>query len=316
MTTLERLEQWRRTGILSDAQHTSLSALVRKERFSLFLELNALLYLGVLSLVAGLGWTIQTHFAALGDIFVIGLLTSLLSGSLYYCFSHARAFSTEEVESPNFIFDYVVYLACLVLSLELAFLEFRFEWLKDAWDNYLLVSSAVFFVLAYRFDNRFVLSLALSSLAGWFGIKVSRYDIIFSGPSQEFLRIAGLTYGAIVSLAGTFLYRQRIKKHFLETYLHVASTVIFIALFSGLFDGAAPGYLLALLLASGTAIALGVRFKRFAFVVYGTVFGYAGVSIELLRHAGDTAILTYLVVTGTGVILLIALLARRFGREE
>ncbi len=31
----------------------------------------------------------------------------------------------------------------------------------------LLIGALVFGVLAYRFDNRFVLSMALSSLAGW-----------------------------------------------------------------------------------------------------------------------------------------------------
>ena len=313
MTTVGRLDQWKRIGIISDAQHTMLSTLVRKERFSIFFELNALLYAGVLSLVAGLGWTFQTHFAALGDIFIVLVLSLSLAGSLYYCFSRAPAFSTQEVESPNFIFDYVIYVACLLLSLELSYIEFRFEWLRDAWDNYLLLSSAVFFVLAYRFDNRFVLSLALSSLAGWFGLKMSRFGIVSSEP----LRLSGLAYGAIVSFAGSFMYRQGIKKHFLETYLHIAANVIFIALLSGLLGDAAVPYLLVLLILSGTAIVLAVRFKRFAFVVYGTVFGYVGLSVELLRNVRDfVSILTYLVVTGTGVILLIVLLARGFGREE
>src|SRR6267142_5650054 len=185
MTTVERLEQWKQSGIITDAQHGTLSSLVRKERFSVFLELNALLYIGVISLVGGLGWTFKTHFASLGDAFILAVLSLMLAGSLYYCFSRAPAFSSGEVESPNFVFDYVVYLACLLLSVELGYIEFRFEWLKDAWDNYLLFSSAVFFILAYRFDNRFVLSLALSSLAGWFGLKVSRFGFV----SSEALRV-------------------------------------------------------------------------------------------------------------------------------
>ena len=47
--------------------------------------------------------------------------------------------------------------------------------LSGQWDLYLLATALLFFFLAYRFDNRFVLSLALSSLAGWFGLKISHW---------------------------------------------------------------------------------------------------------------------------------------------
>jgi hypothetical protein len=312
MTTLERLDEWKRVGIITDEQHATLSMLVRNERFSVFLELNALLYAGVLFLVGGIGWTLRTHFASLGDVFILLTLSVSLAGALYYCFSRPPAFSTGEVESPSFIFDYVLYFACLLILVELSYIEFRFEWLKDAWHNYLLFSSSVFFALAYRFDNRFVLSLALSTLAGWFGLKVSD----FNGLSREPLRLSAIGYAAAVSLAGTFMYRHGIKKHFLETYLHIATNVMCIALVSGLSGDATSAYLTALFVVSVAAIVLGARHKRFAFVVYGVVFGYIGFSITVLRNESDsTFVLTYLVLTGVAVVLLILFLARRFGRD-
>src|SRR5262245_13942261 len=100
MTTLERLENWKQAGIISESEHDGLSALVRKERFSVFLELNALLYLGVLSLVGGLAWTFSTHFERLGDAFILIVLSGLFAACLYYCFSRTAAFSNQEVESP------------------------------------------------------------------------------------------------------------------------------------------------------------------------------------------------------------------------
>ena len=90
MTTLERLDAWRDAGALSEAQHATLVALVRRERFSLFLELNALLYLGVLSLAGGIGWTVRTYFTDLGDAAVIVILTAILGWCFYYCFSRAN----------------------------------------------------------------------------------------------------------------------------------------------------------------------------------------------------------------------------------
>jgi hypothetical protein len=62
---------------------------------------------------------------------------------------------------------------------------------------------------------------------------------------------------------------------------------------------------------------LGVRFNRFVFVAYGAIYGYVGVSVKVLeRVRHDTAILGYFVVTGTLMIIALAMLARRFGRDE
>ena len=132
MTTVDRLQQWARAGVITEAQRETLSALIRKERFSVFFELNALLYIGVLSLAAGLGWSFQTYFKSLGDAFILLTLSALLAGSLYYCFSRGLAYSNEELESPNFVFDYVLYLSCLILSLELGYVEFRFDIRRDS----------------------------------------------------------------------------------------------------------------------------------------------------------------------------------------
>ena len=68
----------------------------------------------------------------------------------------------------------------------------------------MLLSAVVFFAAAYRFDNRFVLSLALSTLAAWFGIKLSRFGF----RSADSLRVSALVYGALV--AGTGIALQRL----------------------------------------------------------------------------------------------------------
>ena len=67
MTMVERISGWKDEGVITPSQFERLGAIVRKDRFSVALELNALLYLGVLSIAAGLLWTVRTHFIALGD---------------------------------------------------------------------------------------------------------------------------------------------------------------------------------------------------------------------------------------------------------
>jgi hypothetical protein len=314
MKTLADLERWKNDGAIRTQQHDILSALVRKGRYSVFVELHTILYLGVVSFIGGLGWTIQTHSRRLGDAAILSALTLTLAWSLYYCFSRGRAYSNGRVETPGFAFDYVLYLGCLVLGLELGYVEFRFHLLKESWDHYLLLSASVFFLLAYRFDNRFVLSLALSTLAGWFGLRLSHLLVL----SAASMRASELTYGCLVAAIGAGLFRTGIKKHFLDAYLHVAANVLCLTLLSALIERSAHAANLAALLAlAGLAIGGGIRARRFAFVVYGIAYGYAGISVRVLFHIdyfGDA--LAYFAVSSTIVIAGLVFLARRFGREE
>lgn len=66
MTIFARLEHWKQQGAISAEQHAYLAGLCRGEPFSVFLELNVLLYAGVLAFVAGLGWTVTTWSQQLG----------------------------------------------------------------------------------------------------------------------------------------------------------------------------------------------------------------------------------------------------------
>ncbi len=314
MTILGRLDRWKAAGAITELQYNTIAPLVRKDRFSVFIELNALLYLGVLSFVGGLAWVAQSYFATLGDAVILSALTLVLGVSFYYCFSKAPPYSSGEVESPNLAFDYVLYLGCLVFGIELGYLETRFHLLEDYWDFYLLFSSVLFFVLAYRFDNRFVLSLGLSSLAGWFGLRISRIGFIY-GVS---LRPYAIAYGFLVAGAGAWFHTRSIKRHFTETYFHLAANVLFVSLVSGVIDGRRTEvYLLGLLALAAVSIIEGVRFRRFAFVVYGTIYSYVGISAEVLHELREfTPVLMYFVISGSLVVLAMVLLARRFGREE
>src|SRR5712671_3636307 len=221
MTIAARLDQWKDRGVISPEQHTLLAGLSRNEPFSLFLELNILLYAGILAFVAGLGWTVSTWSQQLGDVLVLAILTTMLAACFWYCFSRAPAWSLAEIPSPSLVFDYVLYLGSLTWSIELAYLENRFHLLSEQRDLYLVATAGLFFFLAYRFDNRFVLSLALSSLAGWFGLTISHW------PSHQdaTYRLYALVYCLVVGTVGAILERLKLKSHFFTTYLNVTANV-------------------------------------------------------------------------------------------
>ena len=312
MTILTRLEQWKGQGTISPEQHAHLASLSRGEPFSLFLELNVLLYAGVLAFVAGLGWTVSTWSQQLGDVLVLTILSTVLAACSWYCFSRTPAWVPAETPAPSPIFDYVLYLGSLIWSLELAYLENRFHVLSGQLDLYLLATAGLFFFLAYRFDNRFVLSLALSTLAGWFGLTISHWPSHQDAAYRQY----ALLYCLLVGIAGTLLQRRGLKPHFFGTYLNIVANVLFWALLSGVFNRQGYGlWLLALLIACGASLAWGLARRQFAFVAYAAVYGYVGVSSMLLRGiTDDTAVLGYFVVTGVAMLVVLVKIARRFGR--
>jgi len=313
MTILARLERWKEQSKISPEQHALLAGLSRGEPFSLFLELNILLYAGVLAFVAGLGWTVSTWSQQLGDVLILTILSILLASCFWYCFSRAPAWSPAETPAPAPIFDYVVYLGSLVWSLELGYLEKRFHVLSGQLDFYLLATAALFFFFAYRFDNRFVLSLGLSALAGWFGIAISRWS-----PHQDAAyRQYALLYCLLVGIGGTLLQRRGLKPHFFATYLNIVANVLFWTLLSGVFNREGHGvWLLALLIACGASLAWGLVRRQFAFVAYAAVYGYVGVSWRFLFEVkDDIAIFGYFVVTGVAMLVSLVLIGRRFARS-
>ncbi len=303
MTTETYLAAWRDAGAITAAQEATLGALVRKERVSVSLELHSLLYLGVLAFVAGLGWTVHDHFANAGDVLVVASLAAIFTACVFYCLTH---------DPRAFVFDYVLYLGCLTFAVGLGYIEFRFHVLKAQWDAYLLLSALLYFLFAYRFDNRFVLSLALSSLAGWFGVRLSAWNV-FEAP----LRSLMILYGALVGAAGLTLHRARIRPHFLDAYLHVSANAVLVGLTSGAIAwNSTIGWTAATVVAAAASIAAGSWSGRFAFVVYGFLYGYVALSWRAVRQIhSETAMLAYFVLSGLVMIAALVLMARRSGRE-
>ena len=311
MTTLERLEAWRQAGVITAAQHDSLAALARHDRFSVYVEISALLYIGVLSTVAGVVWTFRDYVNNLGHSAILSIFAALIAASMYYCFSRGGPYSNDEVDPPSLVFDYVLYFGCLTFSAMLAYLETQMGVFRG-WETHLLLASIVFGGLAYRFDNRFVLSLALSTLAGSLGLTLDLFDEI----DTDRLRLYAMGYGLVVAGIGFALHRLGIKRHFLDVYLHVGANAFLLATVSGVPSGNGWLYLALLLPLAAALIYLGVRFERFAFVAYGTLYGYAGLSAKLLEALGSpTLSLAYLVVTGSIVVIGLVVLSRRFARN-
>jgi hypothetical protein len=154
----------------------------------------------------------------------------------------------------------LLYLGSLVWSVELAYLENRFHLLSAQRDLYLLAMAGLFFFLAYRFDNRLVLSLALSSLAGWFGLTISHWPSHQDATHRQY----AIVYSLFIGATGAILQRRGLKPHFFGTYSNIAANVLFWALLSGVFSRQDyVSWFLALLNACAASLAWGLSRRQF-----------------------------------------------------
>ncbi|OGS27049.1 MAG: hypothetical protein A2297_10285 [Elusimicrobia bacterium RIFOXYB2_FULL_48_7] len=308
MKISELLEQFNTEKVITPEQYSALTEISENRRFSLHVELQALLYIGVLTIITGIGLTINKYFAQLGHIAIIGSLTALFAGSLWYCFAKCR---------KGLLLDYILLFACLVYASDIAYIETHFKVLGDFWKNYMLFSSALFAFLAYRFDNRLILSMALTTLAAWFGFKFQDFNVSF----REYHRIYAVIYGAMVLAAGIILNKRKIKEHFFDIYLNFGLNFIFIASVSGVFEY--KFYSLFFILLAGMVMLTGLyglHSKSFLYMVYAVLYGYAGISAVLmdflkgLRSPG--VVFYYYIFSSVGILAALLWLSRRFKGTE
>ena len=300
---------------LSAAQFHTLQDIHAQRIFPVHRELRFFLYIGILLIIAGAGLTVKQYFANLGDIAIISVLTLCFAAAFIYCFIKRNAFSSEEVASPNIAFDYILFFGCAFFSMDIAYIETQFHLLGDSWKSYLLISSGLFLLLAYRFDNRLVLSMALSTIAAWFGFTLSEYRFAF----EKYYREYAIIYSLTVLLLGGLLYRLQIKKHFFDIYLNFAVHFLCIALISGvaeykIFSLFCP----ALVLACAALVFYSVQVRKFLYMLYAVIYGYIGISIVIMDkiYRETFLVFSYFILTSLLVIGLIFMISRKFKETE
>lgn len=241
--------------------------------------------------MTGVGIFVRDHHDRLGPVLIGSVLGAGALACLVYAFRRSPAFSWGESVSPHLAADYVLVLGALLIASDLAYLERQFRFLGDRWPYHFLVVAAVYFLLAYRFDSRAVLSLALSAFAAWRGVSAG---IAFE--SRGDLPLAALRWNAIgcglLFLAAAILsVRSRRKPHFQNVYATGGLLLLFGGLLSGAFERA-DAYLLweiVLGLVGGAVLLLAWRWKRpldFAIAVAALWLGVVRLTGDILKEEG------------------------------
>jgi Predicted membrane protein (DUF2157) len=255
--------------------------------FSIYWEIRALLYLGVLSLSSGLGILVYKNIETLGHqtiLFVIGLLTASCFG---FCFKRAEPFTAKESASTSSLSDYILLLGVLLFGIFIGYLQFKYRVFGNHHDLAIGAPALFYLYLAYRFDHRAVLQLAISGICAALGLAITPLSIISQGLFHYKIPIyLGLGIGGGLFLIGAASEKFAFKSHFSFSYIHFAIHITMIAGLAGMITGGPLGKLLFfILLAIGS---LGIwkyaRLKNSAyFLLCAVLYGYISITY-LIMH--------------------------------
>jgi len=284
------VERLRGDGVLGDLPANVFGRVARRELVSVRLEIRFALYLGVLLLTAGIGLFVKENHERIGPAAIGAAIGVVAAASLLWAARHSAPFTWEEATSSHAGFDYVLLLGALLVATDLAYLETQLVLLGPDWPWHLLLVAVFYGLLAYRFDSKMLLSLALASFAAWRGIAVSIGRTSLGSGDPARLRVEALVLGVLFAALGFVSVRVKRKAHFGDVYVDAGLLLALGGLLTGVFgerNGGWGGWLLALLVVS-SAVAFGA-FRKGRTLPFALAVVAAWVGLQRLVFEGAGA---------------------------
>jgi hypothetical protein len=274
MLSLEsEYRELRAAGVIEDALASRSIAVERGEVFSVSEELRVSMYAAVAAITAGVGLLLKAHLDRIGPLALVMALGAAAAGC------YATAIRTRlRGETRSTAGDYLLLLGALMTSADLGYAESQFHWLGQNWSWHLLILFALHAGTAYVMDSRMVLSLALTSLAAWFGVQG---DVVKSLEYGEALARTGdraLICAAVIVGWREIHRRSGAIQPFREVFEHFAANLGFWGALALCFEsGTRLGGLACAGALAFVTIRHGLRRAREIFVIYG--IGYSAVAL-------------------------------------
>jgi len=256
--------------------------------FSLNVELKLLLSIAVLMFTSGIGILIYDNIDSIGHIALLSILFAITCGCFYYCFKNSKGFQKTETTFESPFLEYLVLIANILTCIFIGYLQFQYEAFGTHYGLATLVPTIVSFFCAYYFDNKSVLTIAVTGLAAYIGLSVTPQDIF--NDSNHFYANQSLSYSAIglgVLLIAWTIYSFKIslKTHFALVYLTFALHIISVTSISNMVGDEMIWFLFASILAGSSVYFYKIshQLKAISLYVFMIIYAYIGINIFIFR---------------------------------
>ena len=285
MHTLEpELRSLHAEGTIDDATASRVLARDRRAVFSLHYELRATLYAGVLLVMAGLGVILARNLERIGPLAIV-LAVALAAAACAVPAVRAKLAGRALTVAG----EYLLLLAALLGSADLAYAERQFTLLGPGWSWHLLLLAVVHAAVAYAFASPLVLAASLTALAGWFGVGGTLGDVLHFAESTPALGTRALACAAVIAAWRYADRRARPGTSFSDVFDHFAANLAFWGAIAWCLEWPWRAAGLPLLAALAYAsVRRGLDAGREMFLVYGIVYAAIGVCAAVVPWLDDS----------------------------
>ncbi|RFS18013.1 DUF2157 domain-containing protein [Emticicia sp. C21] len=310
-------------AIIPEEQLAKIATYEQTKPFSVHWELRTFLYVGITLLGAGLGVVIYENIDSIGHNVLIGLIVLAFLGCLYYAFKHRKPFTWDEVIETEKLDDFALLGACVMfLTLE-GYLQYQYNVFGTRYGLAAFLPAVLFFFLAYRFDHRGVLSMAITAFASWVGVNIAPIKLW----QQKNFSTADITHisivlGVVLILMGGLSEYKNWKKHFSFTYFIFGFNIAFVATLAGLFQfDMKLVYLLVMAVLSYGSIWYARRAQSYLFMLMGVIYGYIAITYwifqaEWIERLDFTLYMFYFMASAVGIVVFLINIKQMIGLKK
>jgi Predicted membrane protein (DUF2157) len=296
-------------GILTENQAKAAFENNQKRPLSIFWELRVLLSLGVSALSGGLGIIIYENINSFGHNLLLGFILLLCASCYFISIKKRPLFSWGQLKNINIFIDYSILAACLLLLTLVGYVQFRYKFLENYYASIAFCLGLLFMYLAYRFDHRGILVMAIMALGSCLGLNISGVNSFsIMSLNSSILVYSGILFGLVLVIIGWFSDQKNLKKHFTFTYYFLGANLAFISTLTALFNFELVILFLPILLIFSTLCIFHARQTQSYFLLLmGVIYGYIGITyfvINLFSSVESILLLIlYFSLSGFGIIM-------------
>jgi hypothetical protein len=272
--------------------------------------------------VGGLGVLVYQHLDSIGHEVIVAVIAASMAASFAYAACHRAPFTWGEAPRASVAADYLLLLSCLLFLVLEGYLQAQYEVFGTRYGLATVLPAALFLYLAYRFDHRGVLSMAITALAAWVGVNVAPLTLLTRGFPAEELSAPGLLLGLGLLAAGLGSELLRRKPHFAYTYMLLGSNVALLVAMVRLFKSFSTEQLTLVRALFVALLVLGIctvlvwyarRTQSYVFLLLATSYGYVAFTSVLvilseilgLRELPPTLVELYFPLSLLGLVWLL-----------
>lgn len=294
--------------------------------FSLNAELKMFLYLSVLLFTSGIGVLIYKNIDTIGHVAILSLLLIVTVVCFYFCFKNSVGFRKSETTFESPVLEYLVLLANILTCIFIGYLQFQYKPFGNDYGLATLIPTVVSFVCAYYFDNKSVLTIAITGLAAYVGLSVTPQDLFNNDLYlNQSLSFSAVMLGILLILWAFYSDRIALKTHFKLIYLTFALHIISITSITNMVEDDYGLWLLFSAILAGSCFYFykaSYELKAISLYVFMILYAYIGINIFLFRifkeiDFQDIWLLFVLAIPAyfIGSIILFIKLIKNFNKE-